>query len=67
MKEVRALQATKESEALHERALRLFPGGVNSPVRAFAAVGGRPRFIARARGAYLTDVDQNELLDYVLG
>jgi glutamate-1-semialdehyde 2,1-aminomutase len=58
---------TTKSEALHQAALGLFPGGVNSPVRAFRAVGGTPRFIASARGATLTDVDQNELLDYVLG
>ena len=63
----RVLPKTKESEAIHERALGLFPGGVNSPVRAFNAVGGKPRFIASARGAYLTDVDGNDLLDYVLG
>jgi glutamate-1-semialdehyde 2,1-aminomutase len=67
MNEIRALPATKESEALRARALSLFPGGVNSPVRAFRAVGGEPRFIASARGATLTDVDRNELLDYVLG
>jgi glutamate-1-semialdehyde 2,1-aminomutase len=67
MNEIRALPATKESEALHARALSLFPGGVNSPVRAFRAVGGEPRFIASARGATLTDADRNELLDYVLG
>lgn len=43
----------------------LIPGGVNSPVRAFKAVGGKPRFIHSAKGAYLTDVDGNQLLDYV--
>jgi len=67
MKETRALPATGLSEALHRRALELFPGGVNSPVRAFRAVGGTPRFIASGRGAYLTDADGNRLLDYVLG
>ena len=67
MKEARALPATKRSLVLHERALGLFPGGVNSPVRAFLAVGGTPRTIASARGAYLKDADGNELLDYVLG
>jgi glutamate-1-semialdehyde 2,1-aminomutase len=67
MKEARALPARKQSEALHERALSLFPGGVNSPVRAFRAVLGEPRFIVSAHGATLTDADQNELLDYVLG
>ncbi len=67
MSETRALQATKKSEALHKTALGLFPGGVNSPVRAFRAVGGNPRVIVSARGATLTDADLNELLDYVLG
>ncbi|TMQ58029.1 MAG: glutamate-1-semialdehyde-2,1-aminomutase [Candidatus Eisenbacteria bacterium] len=67
MKETRALPATRKSDTLHERALGLFPGGVNSPVRAFLAVGGRPRIIASAQGAYLKDADGNELLDYVLG
>src|SRR6266850_286162 len=67
MNEIRALQATKKSEALHEVALGLFPGGVNSPVRAFRAVGGNPRIIVSAKGAFLTDADGNELLDYVLG
>jgi glutamate-1-semialdehyde 2,1-aminomutase len=47
------------------RAQTVTPGGVNSPVRAFRAVGGTPRFIARASGAYLYDVDGNELVDLV--
>ncbi|MGI8659111.1 MAG: glutamate-1-semialdehyde 2,1-aminomutase [Candidatus Limnocylindria bacterium] len=47
------------------RAHRLFPGGVNSPVRAFGAVGGTPRVIERALRARVWDVDGNELLDYV--
>jgi len=47
------------------RAAQLFPGGVNSPVRAFGAVGGTPRVIERAAGARLWDVDGNELIDYV--
>jgi glutamate-1-semialdehyde 2,1-aminomutase len=55
------------SEALYRRALRCFPGGVNSPVRAFLGVGGTPRFIASARGAYLVDADGNRYVDYVLG
>ena len=58
---------TSESEALHRRALGLFPGGVNSPVRAFRGVGGVPRAIESARGARMTDADGNQLLDYVLG
>ena len=67
MKQTRTLPTTAASGTLHERALKVFPGGVNSPVRAFRAVGGTPRFIASARGAYLTDADGNRLLDYVLG
>jgi glutamate-1-semialdehyde 2,1-aminomutase len=53
------------SAELFERAQRVIPGGVNSPVRAFRAVGGTPRFIARAAGPYLYDVDGNELVDLV--
>ena len=45
------------SSALFDRAQAVIPGGVNSPVRAFGAVGGTPRFIASAQGAHLTDVD----------
>ncbi|HET9940523.1 MAG TPA: glutamate-1-semialdehyde 2,1-aminomutase [Candidatus Eisenbacteria bacterium] len=67
MNETRPAVTTKKSEALHRRALELFPGGVNSPVRAFQAVGGVPRQIVAAHGAYLTDADGQELLDYVLG
>src|SRR3954469_18423487 len=48
------------------RAKNLFPGGVNSPVRAFRAVGGEPLFVARGEGAHLVDVDGNHLVDYVL-
>ena len=54
------------SEKLFAEALKYIPGGVNSPVRAFRAVGGRPFFVRRAKGAHLWDVDGNELLDYVL-
>jgi glutamate-1-semialdehyde 2,1-aminomutase len=53
------------NEALFTRARALFPGGVNSPVRAFGAVGGTPRFITRAEGAYVWDADGRRLLDYV--
>jgi glutamate-1-semialdehyde 2,1-aminomutase len=53
------------SRQLHRQSLQILPGGVNSPVRAFRAVGGNPVFIARARGAYLFDVDGNRYLDYV--
>jgi glutamate-1-semialdehyde 2,1-aminomutase len=54
-----------QSETLYERALRVIPGGVNSPVRAFRAVGGSPLFIARGSGPYLFDVDGNRYLDFV--
>jgi glutamate-1-semialdehyde 2,1-aminomutase len=53
------------SEALFSRALRVTPGGVNSPVRAFGAVGGHPFFVAGARGSHITDVDGRTYLDYV--
>jgi glutamate-1-semialdehyde 2,1-aminomutase len=53
------------SEELFGRALGVVPGGVNSPVRAFGSVGGAPRFIASARGAYVTDVDGREYVDLV--
>lgn len=53
------------SKALFERANQVIPGGVNSPVRAFRAVGGQPPFIARARGSRLFDADGQEYVDYV--
>jgi len=53
------------SESEFERAQQLIPGGVNSPVRAFRAVGGTPRFFERASGAYLWDVDGRRYIDYV--
>jgi len=53
------------SEALFAEALQYIPGGVNSPVRAFRAVGGTPFFAQRARGAHVWDVDANEYIDYV--
>ncbi len=53
------------SEALFARASAVTPGGVNSPVRAFRAVGGTPRFIRSARGAWLTDVDGRDYVDLV--
>ena len=52
-----------KSRAFQERAARLLPGGVDSPVRAFRAVGGDPPFVARAEGAYLWDADGNRYLD----
>jgi glutamate-1-semialdehyde 2,1-aminomutase len=54
-----------ESEKLFAEALKYIPGGVNSPVRAFRAVGGQPFFVNRAQGAHVWDVDGNELVDYV--
>ena len=56
---------TSGSAELMERAARLFPGGVSSPVRAFGSVGGTPRVIERGLGARVWDVDGSELLDYV--
>jgi len=56
-----------ESESAYARACDVLVGGVNSPVRAFAAVGGTPRFVASAAGATITDIDGNELIDYVAG
>ncbi len=56
---------TERSEALFSRARQVIPGGVNSPVRAFRAVGGHPLFIERGAGAYLFDVDGNRYIDYV--
>ncbi len=53
------------NQALFDRARRTIPGGVNSPVRAFRAVGGTPRFIARARGAYLWDAEGTRYIDYI--
>jgi glutamate-1-semialdehyde 2,1-aminomutase len=53
------------SREAFERACRLIPGGVNSPARAFGAVGGQPLFIARGEGPYLFDVDGNRYLDYI--
>src|SRR6478672_1444081 len=55
-----------KSIAFFREAEQLFPGGVNSPVRAFRAVGGQPLFIERGEGAYLYDVDGNRYIDYVL-
>ncbi len=56
----------KKSEELFQRAIRLMPGGVNSPVRAFRAVGGEPVFLARGQGARVTSVDDDEYIDYVM-
>jgi glutamate-1-semialdehyde 2,1-aminomutase len=53
------------SRQAYERSCRVIPGGVNSPARAFGAVGGEPLFIARGEGPYLFDIDGNQYLDYV--
>ncbi len=55
----------RNSEHLYDRAIKRLPGGVNSPVRAYQAVGRTPRFIQSAKGAHITDVDGNEMIDYV--
>ena len=55
----------RTNAALFERAQRVIPGGVNSPVRAFRAVGGTPRFIARAEGAYMFDAEGQRYVDYI--
>ncbi len=57
--------AERASAELYERALRVIPGGVNSPVRAFRAVGGTPRFIERGEGPYLFDADGQRYIDFV--
>ncbi|GAA6141516.1 glutamate-1-semialdehyde 2,1-aminomutase [Hydrogenophaga sp. 5NK40-0174] len=56
---------TDRNQALFERAKALIPGGVNSPVRAFKAVGGTPRFIERAEGAYFWDANGQRYIDYI--
>lgn len=54
----------KKSRALFEKAKTYFPGGVNSPVRAFRSVGGEPLFIEKGKGAHIWDADGNEYIDY---
>ena len=58
-------QNTDLNTALFERAKGVIPGGVNSPVRAFAAVGGTPRFVKRAQGAYFWDQNDQQFTDYI--
>lgn len=55
----------KESKVLYDRSAAVFPGGVNSPVRAFGPVGGTPVFVKRALGSHIYDEDGNEYIDYV--
>jgi len=59
------MSGSQRSGELFARACAVTPGGVNSPVRAFGAVGGVPVFMASGRGAYLTDVDGREYVDLV--
>lgn len=61
-----SVSAASRSAELFREALELLPGGVDSPVRAFRAVGGEPRFIASASGAFLVDVDGRRYVDYML-
>ena len=56
---------TDLNSSLFERAKRSIPGGVNSPVRAFKAVGGTPRFVQRAQGAYFWDANGKQHIDYI--
>ena len=56
---------TDHNLALFQRAARVIPGGVNSPVRAFKAVGGTPRFVSRAQGAYFWDANGQRYIDYI--
>jgi glutamate-1-semialdehyde 2,1-aminomutase len=56
---------TEKSRKLQERAESMMPGGVNSPVRAFRAVGGEPLFITRGKGSHVWDADDNEYIDYI--
>ncbi|MET7332577.1 glutamate-1-semialdehyde 2,1-aminomutase [Nonomuraea sp. NPDC005650] len=59
------MSRTQNSEDLFDRARRIVPGGVNSPVRAFGAVGGTPRFMVSGQGPHITDVDGNRYVDLV--
>jgi glutamate-1-semialdehyde 2,1-aminomutase len=59
------MRDTSKSQQLFEKAKQFIPGGVNSPVRAFRAVGGNPLFMKRAKGAYLYDQDDNQYLDLI--
>lgn len=64
--DIMAWDGLEKSKDAFERAKQSIPGGVNSPVRAFGAVGGIPPFIAKGRGARVTDIDGNEYVDYVM-
>lgn len=58
------MYSTAQSQALYKRALELFPGGVNSPVRAFRSVGGTPIFMERGEGCHIYDADNNRYIDF---
>ncbi len=60
------MKSYEKSKEMFKDALGILPGGVDSPVRAFRAVGGQPLFIKKGKGAYLYDIDGNEYVDYVL-
>ncbi len=57
--------STRKSTQLYRRALKKIPGGVNSPVRAWKAVGGIPKFIRRGKGSHIIDVDKKKYIDFV--
>ena len=59
------LSSTKKSQELYKKACEIIPGGVNSPVRSFKAVGLEPLFISKTKGAHIWDVDQNQYIDFV--
>jgi glutamate-1-semialdehyde 2,1-aminomutase len=59
------LRKTEQSRRLQQRAESMIPGGVNSPVRAFRAVGGDPPFVVRGKGSHIWDADENEYIDYI--
>jgi glutamate-1-semialdehyde 2,1-aminomutase len=59
------MSSTDRNEQLFERAKQVIPGGVNSPVRAFKAVGGTPRFVKRAQGAYFWDANDQKYIDFI--
>ena len=63
---LKSKKADYKSKNLFKSAKRSIPGGVNSPVRAFKAVGGTPVFFEKAKGAYLFDVDGNKYIDYIM-
>src|ERR1700683_4787647 len=65
MPEKNAARSTTNSHALYAKAVKLMPGGVSSPVRAFKAVGGTPLFIKEGMGCHIVDVDGGKYIDYV--